>query len=122
MMTRKGRKQSFNSEEDIEYFSVVDGVVDVFIFLGGRQPSIAGPLENDGIGVLQTGSPRHSVTSITKLQISYLLKTVAEDTLVTRGYKNNRSDTSGNYGKAERPNVRASAIGHRLKTRLTAIF
>lgn len=77
-MTRKGPRLSFSIEQDIEYFSVVDGVVDVFIFLGGRQPSIDGPLEDDGVGVLQTGPPGHCCTSNTKLQIDYLLKTTAE--------------------------------------------
>lgn len=70
MMTRTKPKQRFNFKQDIEYFSVVNGIVDVFILVGGRQPSIAGPLENDRIGVLQTRPLGHCVTKNTRLQIT----------------------------------------------------
>lgn len=81
MMTRIRLKWIFNIEQDIEYFPVVDGVVDVVILLRGRQPSVAGPLENDRVGVLQTGSPGHSDTLNTRLQWNVSVKAAAEETL-----------------------------------------
>lgn len=119
MMTRLGPKEIFDMEKDIEYFSVVDGVVDVFILLGGRQPSIAGPLENDGVGVLQTGSPGHCINWIPRLQINYF---IANGCRRYAWYKNNRRETSGNYGKAGGPNVRNCAIANRLKRRYPFII
>lgn len=82
-MTRIRLKWIFNIEQDIEYFPVVDGVVDVFILLRGRQPSVAGPLENDRVGVLQMGSPGHSDTLNTRLQLNISVETAAEETLRT---------------------------------------
>lgn len=83
MMTRMRRKWSFNIEQDIEYFPVVDGVVDVFVLLRGRQPSVAGPLENDRVGVLQTGSPGHSDTLNTRLQVNSSVNASAGEPLRT---------------------------------------
>lgn len=80
-MTRIRIKWGFINEQDIEYLPVVDGVVDVFILLRGRQSSVAGPLENDRVGVLQTGSPGHSDTLNTGLQINVLVETATEETL-----------------------------------------
>lgn len=48
---------SWSVKQDIEYLSVVDRVMDVFILLGRRVQPLPGPLENNRVRVLQVGSP-----------------------------------------------------------------
>lgn len=107
MMTRIRLKWIFNIEQDIEYFPVVDGVVDVFILLRGRQPSVAGPLENDRVGVLQMGSPGHSDTLNTRLQLNFRWKRRQKKRCVQQ-----RQITSGSYGKPESPNGLSHTVGN----------
>lgn len=50
---------SWSVKQDIEYLSVVDRIMDVFILVGRRQQPLPGPLEDHRVRVLQAGSPWH---------------------------------------------------------------
>lgn len=82
-----------NLKQDIEYFSVVDGVMDVFILVGRRQLPLSRPLENDGVRVLQVGSPRHFYPLVHLIK-SLLLRTSDTEPYSTTESPSTNSDTS----------------------------